>query len=415
MAEPQVPMAWTAQYVAENRRKCLSFLQAANLLVVRHMEKRRYASAVASLDQLLGGLEVMHNSGQFGDLRLHMSFLSFSEGLIMAFANPDAMMREAAELGRATKYTPEQMQNNGLAIAAGLLVDARDFARTDEMKQSLDPLLAVLEQGDAAVQQLRDEEFPNYPEELLERYRDFNIRLFDPLIERGTSPIPLPPPGRHGRTGVRAEMAREKKKKPPKQKAYPPDGFKGFGDWTFANGWDEEALAKVYRRVKIRKNLYAVLACTPLVIFFLPFYAKASDLAEIIRTRNLKAEGRTSNLTALLIGFCILGWLLVPPLLAGLFFGIIIEVTEWGTGLGERLPRPQGWTGNALPFPAPAVAPSRSSGGLLAKIALAVIFGLILAGLIFLLAPGLGSFGEDLMSPLFSPLFIDRLPRLLLY
>ena len=41
--------------------------------------------------------------------------------------------------------------------------------------------------------------------------------------------------------------------------------------------------------------------------------------------------------------------------------------------------------------------------------------GLILAGLIFLLAPGLGSFGEDLMSPLFSPLFIDRLPRLLLY
>ena len=52
MAEPQVSMAWTAQYVAENRRKCLSFLQAANLLVVRHMEKRRYASAVASLDQL---------------------------------------------------------------------------------------------------------------------------------------------------------------------------------------------------------------------------------------------------------------------------------------------------------------------------------------------------------------------------
>lgn len=192
MAETQVSMAWTAQYVAENRRKCLSFLQAANLLVVRHMEKRRYASAVASLDQLLGGLEVMHNSGQFGDLRLHMSFLSFSEGLIMAFANPDRMMREAAELGRATKYTPEQMQNNGLAIAAGLLVDARDFARTDEMKQSLDPLLAVLEQGDAAVQQLRDEEFPNHPEELLERYRDFNIRLFDPLIEKGTSPIPLP-------------------------------------------------------------------------------------------------------------------------------------------------------------------------------------------------------------------------------
>ena len=55
----------------------------------------RYASAVASLDQLLGGLEVMHNSGQFGDLRLHMSFLSFSEGLIMAFAlgDPEQALR----------------------------------------------------------------------------------------------------------------------------------------------------------------------------------------------------------------------------------------------------------------------------------------------------------------------------------
>ena len=409
MAEPQVPMTWTAQYAAENRQKCLSFLQAANLLVIRHIEKRRYASAVASLGQLLDGLEVMHNSGQFGDLRLHLSFLSFSEGLIMAFANPDRMMREAAELGRTTKYTPEQMQNNSLEIAAGLLADARDFACTDEMKESLDPLLAVLDQGDAAVQQFRDEEFPNHPEELLERYRDFNIRLFDPLMEKGTSTIPLPPPGRQGRTGVRAEMAREKKKKPPKQKAYPPDSFKSFGDWTLANGWDEEALAQTYRRVKFRKNLYAVLACTPLVLFFLPFYAKASDLAEIIRTRDLKAEGRTSNLTALLIGFCILGWLLIPPLLVGLFFGIIIEVTEWGMGLGERLP------GNALPFPASATAPGRSSGRLLGKIALAVIFGLTLAGLLLFLALGFGFFGENLMSPLFSLLFIDRPPRLLLY
>ena len=182
MAEPQVPMTWTAQYVAENRRKCLSFLQAANLLVVRHMEKRRYASAVASLDQLLGGLEVMHNSGQFGDLRLHLSFLSFSEGLIMAFANPDRMMREAAELGRATKYTPEQMQNNGLAIAAGLLVDARDFARNDEMKQSLDPLLAVLEQGDA-------------PRGAFGKVPGLQHPAVRPLNRKGNLPHPPPPAG----------------------------------------------------------------------------------------------------------------------------------------------------------------------------------------------------------------------------
>ncbi len=382
MVEPEVTVTWTPEYVIENRQKCLSFLQAMNLLAVRYIEKRRYASAVTSLDQLLNGLEVMHNSRRYGDLRSHMSFLSFVEGVIMAFANPEAMTREAAELGRSTKYTPEQFREKSLEIARDLVADAQDFARAGEMKQSLAPLLEVLERGNETVQQFRDEEFPDHPEEILEMYRNFNARMFDPLIERGVSTIPLPPGDQRARSGVREEVAREKKQKARKHRAYPPGRFQSFGAWAQANGWDEEDLAKVYRSVRFRKNLYAVLSCTPLVILFVPFYFLASDLVEVLRLRDLKAKGRTSNLTAGLMGVFILVWLLIPPLVTSLIFGLIIYLTGWGMGLGKRHPRPEGWTAGLQPAPAPAaMAPvrERSSGSALGKVALVALCGLVAA------------------------------------
>lgn len=384
MVEPEVTRTWTKEYVTENRRKCLSFLQATNLLAVRYIEKRRYASAVTSLDQLLNGLEVMHNSRQYGDLRSHMSFLSFVEGVIMAFASPSAMMREAVELGRAVKYTPEQVRDNGLVIARGLVEDARDFARSDEMKQTFGPLLEALEQGDAAVQRFRDEEFPDHPEELLAMYRNFNTRMFDPLIEKGASSVPLPPPDRRGGADLREETAREKKKrkKAPRLRAYPPERFPTFGDWAAANGWDEEDLARVYKRVRFRRNLYAVLSCTPLLLLFFAFFVRANDLAEMIRTRNLNAKGRYPAPLAVLLGVFMLFWLVIPPLIVSFILALIIGATNWGMGLGDRRDRPSGTAAAASPAASSAPSPARSSGDGAGKVVLAVVLlGLVLAGI----------------------------------
>lgn len=334
MVDHEDTKTWTKRYVAKNRKECLFLLQETGLLVVRYIDERKYVAAIAGLDSLLNGLIVLQNSKHYGELRSHISMLSLAEGMIMALADPYKMKTELRDLGFQSPYTAEQLDSSNRQTAILVLEDARDFARNEETRAQIVPIIDALKAGWTAGQ-IRREYAHDFPESVREILLEVDLRFFVPEInqlvsDRGTA-SPAAPPQRAPEPDYQSQAD-------PEMYPYPERSGPrltrsqlrrmGFPQWAATVGWDDTDLAVLYQLSRSRRNLFAVLTfCTgPFGVFFAPFWGWAMYWTKAIRYRDFDVMPNT--LALFVCGVYYIGGLLLYPFFV---LWVVIPLTGWCT------------------------------------------------------------------------------------
>lgn len=153
------PNTWTKDFVLANREACLDFLKEDNLQVVDYVRHENYIVAIAGLDRIQNGLVTMNNA-KCGDFRSHLAMFSMCEGLIIAFGVSDSFAYEEKRRELALKS----------------FEDARDFAKSTDMKAFVGTIIADLKSG-APLSKLKEEYGDDFSQHVTETLIDLNDRL----------------------------------------------------------------------------------------------------------------------------------------------------------------------------------------------------------------------------------------------
>ena len=276
MVNREDPSTWTKEYVSSHHADCLAFLRDTNLLTIRYSQQDNALGAITALDRILDGLVALQNA-KCGEYRSFLSSFSMVEGVLLISLGPAAIPN---------------------AIKA--LKDARDFAQKPGTRQHIEAILAPLEKG-TPVDRLE-------PHEL--------VWLLEEMDQHPLEAMPNPDAG----GGYSPPATR------PVQTADPK-----FEQWVEDCGWDEEDLEQVYKKVKLRRNLYGLsLLFVPLGILLSPFWLRAVYLTKMIRYRDTTVDFSLPTKIVMVLYF--LPTLFIYPLI----MLQIIKWSNWGMGLGDR-------------------------------------------------------------------------------
>lgn len=122
------PNQWTKEFVVGNKDFCIRAIKGTNNQVINLLKQGEHKAVIAGIDRILNGLVTMINAGY--DYRSQVCFFSWIEANIMLFGN----LQDA----------PEQ---NRLNTAKGALLDARDFAKSENAKNSISEIIDDINNG----------------------------------------------------------------------------------------------------------------------------------------------------------------------------------------------------------------------------------------------------------------------------
>lgn len=160
------PNDWTPVFVSSNRPFCLKVLQDTNETVVELVRNGQYEPAVSGLDRILNGLITMQNHTD-GDYRSHICFFSWMEAELIAFG---------------IKNAPEDKRRE---MALRAYEDARDFARSENTRNTISAVIRDLQSG-MALDALQRKHDPDFPYSVVEILEGMNSKL----ASGGSSPTP---------------------------------------------------------------------------------------------------------------------------------------------------------------------------------------------------------------------------------
>lgn len=98
--------------------------------------------------------------------------------------------------------------------------------------------------------------------------------------------------------------------------------YDNFEDWKNDNNLSEEDLEEIYKRVKLRRNIYFFLC--PILA---PFWLKALFITKQIKYRSLDVE--PIGIAKMYYGLCFIGTGIIYPYI----MTKIINRTYWGMGI----------------------------------------------------------------------------------
>ena len=159
------PNEWTKSFVTENQSFCLAQLRDTNDQVVEFVKQGNYAPAIAGLDRILNGLITMVNAG--GDYRSQICFFSWIEADIILFGidAPEDRKRETA---------------------LRLLEDARDFAKSDSVKQNLSAMISDLK-GGTSLSVMKADYGAEFPASDIDLLKNLNGKLHSDTMSSSAS------------------------------------------------------------------------------------------------------------------------------------------------------------------------------------------------------------------------------------
>lgn len=149
------PNDWNKRFVKSEPDFCMSVLRSINETVIQCLEDQEYAPAVAGMDRILNGLITFINAG--ADMRPHVCFFSWMEGMIIAFGLSGLESRR---------------KENAIKV----LEDARDFAKGETTKRNVSALISEIK-GTSSLLELRDEVDPDFPESVIETLNNLQEKL----------------------------------------------------------------------------------------------------------------------------------------------------------------------------------------------------------------------------------------------
>ena len=151
------PNQWTKEFVVNNKDFCIGEIKDFNKLIIKYLQEGEHQAVIAGLDRVLNGLVTMINAGY--DYRSHVCLLSWVEANVMLFGN----LQEFAE-------------ENRINTAKQALLDARDFAKSDTVKNNTNAIVDDINNGYdlAALRAKYEEDFPNAE---IDTIIDINNRL----------------------------------------------------------------------------------------------------------------------------------------------------------------------------------------------------------------------------------------------
>lgn len=330
------PRTWNKKHAVQNRKECLFCLQETNMAVVDFIKEKKPTAAIIGLDRLMSGLALMSERKDFGDVMPYLSAISCVKGEVMAFTSLEDLVREAENYNdKSPQERAEGLRKEYQKDAITALEDARDYSRSSEVKDYVTPIISALKAG-APPRQVQQQYAPEYPWDLPDVLLEIDLHYFIPEINKCVSTdlsASRSKPASSGGASSRPTRPASDARAPAKGKG---GGrrFKGkaenFDEWMEMNELSEEDLEWIYKRVKLRRNIYGVLSfCTPLGIGLLPFWFVAVQFTKIIRTRDLDAQ--PNFLCKVIFGLYSLGLLLLP-----IPFVWFIGWSKWGMGLGTR-------------------------------------------------------------------------------
>lgn len=340
MVDPESPRTWTKGYVSANRADCLEFLREVNLMGLRAVDEGNTLQAGILLNEILNGLVVMKNSGQYEDMQRYLSIYSGLVAELALFEEPERAVREARSYGMRPKAGPAEIGEERRKVAIANFLDARDFATTGEMRSCMASIARELETG-APIGRIRGNYFPDFPDDVRDCLLRADRQLFVPRLRRCAPdrcrrldpsrlvftreldvgekvPVDFTKGPDRGRSGGSARPARG-----PRRKNCP-----DFDQWMAENGYDEEDLEWMCRRVRRRKNVYGVLMLfPPLGVVLLPFWLRAVYLTRVFSSRDYGVDFNWFHkLVTVVYG---LPTVYIYPIV----MGWIVRWSEWGMGL----------------------------------------------------------------------------------
>ena len=171
------PNEWTREFVTANPDFCIRKLKETNEQIIEWLKQGEHKIAVAGLDRVLNGLITMTNAGY--DYRSHICFLSWMEANIILFGD----FSDAPE-------------HNRIKTAKSALLDARDFAKSDTAKNSINLILDDINKG-YGISVLTSKYASDFPNSEIETIADLNNRFEN----RVTQAAPVRASGATGAAG----------------------------------------------------------------------------------------------------------------------------------------------------------------------------------------------------------------------
>lgn len=150
------PNEWTKRFVTDEPEFCINVLRDINETVAALISERNFPPAVAGLDRIINGLIVFQNAG--ADFLPHICFFSWVEGELIAFGLEGA--------------NPSIRRQNAIKCYE----DARDFAKSQNTKDNLTPIIEDLKAG-VPFDELREDYDPDFPDSCVEMLGDLQERL----------------------------------------------------------------------------------------------------------------------------------------------------------------------------------------------------------------------------------------------
>ena len=161
------PNEWTREFVSANPDFCIRKLKETNEQIIDWLKQGEHKTAVAGLDRVLNGLITMTNAGY--DFRSHICFLSWMEANIILFGD----FSDAPE-------------HNRIKTAKSALLDARDFAKSDTAKNSINQILNDINKG-YSISVLTSKYAVDFPSSEIETIMDINNRFENRVAQ--TTPV----------------------------------------------------------------------------------------------------------------------------------------------------------------------------------------------------------------------------------
>lgn len=151
------PNQWTKEFVVGNKDFCIRVIKDTNNQVINCLKQGEHKAVIAGIDRILNGLVTMMNAGY--DYRSQVCFFSLIEANVMLFGN----LRDA----------PEQ---NRINTAKDVLLDARDFAKSETAKNNISAIINDINKG-YELSALANKYAGDFPDFEIETLADLNNKL----------------------------------------------------------------------------------------------------------------------------------------------------------------------------------------------------------------------------------------------
>lgn len=169
------PNQWTVEFATENRGFCIREIREINDQVINCLEQGEHTAAIAGLDRILNGLVTLIHAGC--DCRSEACFFSWVEANIMLFGSIDAPNENIIRTARKT------------------LLDARDFAKSEQAKNNIREILDELNRG-YSVSALKSKYGTEFPKAEIQMLMDMHEKLDRHCVAVPFAPAVSNPMGR---------------------------------------------------------------------------------------------------------------------------------------------------------------------------------------------------------------------------